>query len=56
MEKKNKQYIVKDGDDIFSVAKKLYDGDVRKVFDILELNEGVCRLYSGLVLDLPEGE
>lgn len=53
-DKEKKRYIVKEGDDIFSIAKDVFEGDARKVFDILELNKGVCKLYPGLVLDLPE--
>jgi hypothetical protein len=48
--------VVKDGDDVFSIAKKVFDGDLRKAFEVMESNPGVCRLYPGLVLDLPEGE
>ena len=53
-EDKKKQYIVNEGDDIFSIARETYNGDVRKAFEIMELNSGVRKLYVGLVLDLPE--
>jgi hypothetical protein len=50
------QYVVKDGDDVFLIAKKLFDRDLRKAFEVMESNPGVCRLYPGLVLDMPEVE
>ena len=49
------QHIVREGEDIFSISREVY-GDVRKAFEIIEINPGVCRLYPGLVLDLPDGE
>ena len=51
---KRKQHVVKEGEDVFMIAKDVYGGDLRKAFEIMEINPGVCKLYPGLVLELPE--
>jgi hypothetical protein len=51
-----KQYVVEEGDDIFRIADKLFEGDKRKAFEVMQANPGMCQLYPGLVLNLPEGE